>query len=142
VLTLALGIGATPRDRFGRLGTLDRTRRRMLVGRMLAAHRNIQCAHAHGEMVQDRFEDTMPSFDEPIVVGFIDVGLASWTRTCLRYLYPRLVTRDVLFSHDGDLPRCIEVFLDVAMWKEIGGPRPVIDGLGAEKLIAITKPPH
>lgn len=28
------------------------------------------------------------------------------------------------------------------MWKEIGGPRPVIDGLGTEKLIAIMKPPH
>jgi O-methyltransferase len=224
---------------FGRLGTLDRTRRTALVKRILTAHANVQCAHTHAEMariitrifaipddrpgciveagcfkggsttklsiaaaqvgrklvvfdsfdgipdndephdqtifgdqarfdrgayagqlaevtenvrrygeidvcemVQGWFEDTMPAFDEPIALGFVDVDLASSTRTCLRYLYPRLIPGGVLFSHDGHLPLCIEVLRDVRMWKEIGGPRPVIDGLGTEKLVSITKPPH
>jgi len=86
------------------------------------------------------FENTMPSFAEPIAVGFIDVDLASSTRTCIRYLYPRLVAGGVLFSHDGHLPLCIDVLRDDAMWEAIGGPRPILTGRGKDKLVAIRKP--
>jgi O-methyltransferase len=92
------------------------------------------------EFVKGWFDETMPHFREPVVVGFVDVDLAASTRTCLEYLYPRLVPGGVLFSHDGHLPRCVEVLRDEGMWERIGGPRPAMDGLGTRKLVAIRKP--
>ena len=92
------------------------------------------------EMVPGWFSDTMPKFRDPIAIGFIDVDLASSTRTCLEQLYPRLIPGGVLFSHDGHLPLCIDVLRDQAMWKAIGGPTPVMTGLGTDKLVAIQKP--
>lgn len=86
------------------------------------------------------FEDTLPAFDEPVAVGFIDVDLASSTRTCLEHLYPRLIPGGVLFSHDGHLPLCIDVLRDSRIWAAIPGPPPIITGLGAEKLVSIRKP--
>lgn len=92
------------------------------------------------EMRAGWFEDTLPHFHEPVAVGFIDVDLASSTRTCLTYLYPRLIPGGVLFSHDGHLPLCLDVLCDARFWAGIPGPPPVISGLGAEKLVAIRKP--
>lgn len=86
------------------------------------------------------FEDTLPTFTEPIAVGFIDVDLASSTRTCLENLYPRLIPGGVLFSHDGHLPLCIDVLRDQALWDRIDGPPPVITGLGTAKLVSIRRP--
>ena len=92
------------------------------------------------EMIPGWFDATMPQFRDPVAVGFIDVDLASSTRTCLENLYPRLIPGGVLFSHDGHLPLCIEVFRDRAMWERIGGSPPIITGLGTDKLVAIQKP--
>ena len=92
------------------------------------------------EMVPGWFENTMPAFKEPVAVGFIDVDLASSTRTCLSHLYPLLISGGVLFSHDGHLPLCIEVLGDAKMWERIGGPKPIITGLGIRKLVSIRKP--
>lgn len=92
------------------------------------------------EFRQGWFEDTLPTFADPVAVGFIDVDLASSTRTCLEQLYPRLVPNGVLFSHDGHLPLCIDVLTDSALWKRIGGPMPEITGLGTDKLVTIRKP--
>jgi O-methyltransferase len=86
------------------------------------------------------FEDTLPAFDEPVAVGFIDVDLASSTRTCLAHLYPRLIPGGTLFSHDGHLPLCIDVLRDPRFWARVPGPPPIITGLGAEKLVSIRKP--
>jgi len=92
------------------------------------------------ELVPGWFEDTMPAFREPVAVAFIDVDLAESTRTCLSHLYPLLISGGVLFSHDGHLPLCIEVLRDARMWEGIGGPRPIITGLGTSKLVSIQKP--
>lgn len=92
------------------------------------------------EMRAGWFEDTLPAFDEPVAVGFIDVDLASSTRTCLAHLYPRLIPGGVLFSHDGHLPLCIDVLRDRQFWARVPGPPPIITGLGAEKLVSIRKP--
>jgi O-methyltransferase len=92
------------------------------------------------EFIKGWFSETMPRLTEAIAVAFIDVDLADSTRTCLRYIYPRLAPGGVLFSHDGNLPLCIEVFKDEEMWNEIGGPRPTIAGLGQDKLLVVTKP--
>lgn len=44
-----------------------------------------------GRFIKGWFEDTMPVFNERIIAAYIDVDLASSTKTCLKYLYPLLV---------------------------------------------------
>jgi len=83
----------------------------------------------------------MPKFSKSIVAIYLDVDLASSTRTCLKYLYPLLVPGGVLYSQDGHLPLVIDVFKDDEFWKkEVSYPKPHIEGLGKKKLIKIVKP--
>lgn len=87
------------------------------------------------------FDDTMPDFSESIAAIYLDVDLASSTRTCLKYLYPLLVPGGVLYSHDGMFPIVIDVFNDAEFWeKEVCYPKPHVEGLGKQKLIKIVKP--
>ena len=93
------------------------------------------------ELIKGWFDDTMPKFSKPIVAIYLDVDLASSTRTCLKYLYPLLVPGGVLYSQDGHLPFVIDVFKDDEFWnKEVGYPKPHIEGIGKQKLIKIVKP--
>lgn len=93
------------------------------------------------EFVKGWFEDTMPHFHEPIALAFIDVDLASSTRTCLRNLYPLLIPGATIFSHDGHLPLCIPAVDDDRFWeKEVGFPKPALPGVGRKKLLQIAKP--
>lgn len=93
------------------------------------------------ELIKGWFDDTMPKFSKSIVAIYLDVDLASSTRTCLKYLYPLLVPGGVLYSQDGHLPLVIDVFKDDEFWKkEVGYPKPHIEGLGKKKLIKIVKP--
>jgi len=90
--------------------------------------------------VKGWFEDTMPDFKEPIAAIYLDVDLASSTRTCLKYLFPLLENGGILYSQDGHLPLVIDVFNDEEFWrKEVGCKKPIIQGLGEEKLIKIVK---
>jgi O-methyltransferase len=92
------------------------------------------------EFVVGWFDDTMPSFKEPIAVGYIDVDLAASTRTCFRYLYPLLVDGGVLYSQDGHLPLVVAVLADESFWRDtVGVERPPIPGLGERKLVAIRR---
>jgi O-methyltransferase len=87
------------------------------------------------------FEDTMPGFDDPIAAAYIDVDLASSTRTCLKYLYPRLSPGGVLMSQDGDFPLVMAVFDDDSFWlNEVGCEKPPIVGLGRSKILKVVKP--
>jgi O-methyltransferase len=86
------------------------------------------------------FEDTLPRFDQPIGVAYVDVDLESSTKTCLKYLYPRLISGGTLFSQDGHLPWVIKILNDSGFWnKEVGFEKPAIPGLGKKKLLAIGK---
>ena len=86
------------------------------------------------------FEDTMPAFSMKIAVVYLDVDLASSTKTCLKFLYPLIIPGGVLYSQDGDIPLVIEVFNDDEFWeKETGFKKPNIEGLGKKKLIRIVK---
>ena len=90
--------------------------------------------------VKGWFEETMPFFNRRIAAAYLDVDLASSTRTCLKYLYPLLVPGGVIFSQDGDFPLVIEVFNDDRFWEEeVGCKKPYIEGLGERKLIKIVK---
>jgi O-methyltransferase len=93
------------------------------------------------EYVQGWFENSMPGFHQPVAAAYVDVDLASSTRTCLKYLYPLLVPGGAIFSHDGHLPLVQEVLRDDGFWQdEVGYPRPPIEGLGERKLVVIRKP--
>jgi O-methyltransferase len=86
------------------------------------------------------FDDTMPGFQEPISAIYLDVDLASSTRTCLIHLYPLLEAGGVLYSQDGHLPLVVDVFDDADFWRnEIGCQKPSILGLGKRRLIKIVK---
>jgi O-methyltransferase len=91
--------------------------------------------------VKGWFEETLPSFHEPIIAAFVDVDLASSTRTCLKYLYPLLVPGGTIYSHDGHLPLVIDVLRDERFWlEEVGFPKPPMEGLGTHKVVKIVKP--
>lgn len=86
------------------------------------------------------FEETLPQFHEPVAAVFLDVDLASSTRTCLKHLYPLLSPGGCLFSHDGHLLPVVEVYADRSFWeREVGCPRPEIQGLGTEAFLRIVK---
>lgn len=95
---------------------------------------------AHCRFVEGWLENTLPTFKKRVAAVYIDVDLASSTRTCLKYLYPLLERGGVLFSQDGHLPLVIEVFEDDDFWlNEVGCEKPHISGLGEKKLISIKK---
>jgi len=86
------------------------------------------------------YEDTMPGFKEKIVAAYLDVDLASSTKTCLKYLYPLIEPGGILYSQDGDFPLVIDVFDDDEFWEtEVGCKKPVIEGLRTSKMLRIIK---
>ena len=86
------------------------------------------------------FNVTMPQFNKKISAIYLDVDLASSTKVCLKYLYPLLVPGGILVSQDGDFPLVIDVFDDDSFWEnEVGCKKPMIEGLGVNKMIKIKK---
>jgi len=90
--------------------------------------------------VKGWLQDTLPSFHEPVVVAFIDVDLASSTRTAFSHLWPLVIAGGSAFSHDGGLPAVRAVLGDETFWQqEVGCPRPTMHGLGKSRLVHIPK---
>lgn len=86
------------------------------------------------------FEETLPLFNEPVAMAYLDVDLAASTRTCLKYLYPLLSPGGAIYSQDGDFPLVIDVFKDEKFWiEELGcSTIPEMEGLG-KKITIIRK---
>ena len=92
------------------------------------------------EFVPGWFEDTLPSLQEPIIGAYLDVDLAASTKTCLKYLYPRLVPGGFIVSQDGDFPLVVEAVDDDRFWEaEVGCKKPVIHGLRSRKMLRIYR---
>ena len=92
------------------------------------------------EFIKGWFEDTMPSFKEPIGVAYVDVDLQSSTKTCLKRLYTLVLPGGSIFSQDGHLPLIIELLNDERFWNnEVKIKKPDIKGLGKIKLVEIIK---
>ena len=86
------------------------------------------------------FEDTLPALDRPLDVVLLDVDLTASTRTCVRWLYPRIRAGGVLLSQDGHLRGTIDLLADERFWRdEVGMPPPAIHGLGVVKLVEIPR---
>jgi len=97
---------------------------------------NIDCCR----FIKGWFDETLPNFKEPIAAIYMDVDLASSTRTCLKYLYPLLEKGGIIYSQDGHLPLVLEVFNDDNFWNnELGYHKPIIHGIKKEKLIRVVK---
>ncbi|PKN94483.1 MAG: methyltransferase [Chloroflexi bacterium HGW-Chloroflexi-6] len=86
------------------------------------------------------FDHTMSNFNNKICAAYLDVDLASSTKTCIQYLYPKIVPGGVLVSQDGDFPLVIDVFDDENFWIEsVGYKKPKILGLHKEKMLVVRK---
>jgi O-methyltransferase len=91
--------------------------------------------------VKGWFDDTLPDIDIDIAGAYIDVDLASSTKTCIKHFWPRLLPGGFLVSQDGDFPLVIEVFDDDKFWElEVGCKKPKIHGLGTNKMLIVYKP--
>jgi O-methyltransferase len=90
--------------------------------------------------VKGFFDETMPYFRHPVVVAYLDVDLASSTRTCLKHLWPLLVPGGTLFSQDGHLPLVLKVFDDDEFWsRELNTKKPRLHGFGTSQLVWCRK---
>ncbi|MDU8946299.1 TylF/MycF/NovP-related O-methyltransferase [Ovoidimarina sediminis] len=92
------------------------------------------------EFVKGYFEETLPEREDVLVGVYLDVDLASSTRTCIGHLWPRLVDGGWLMSQDGHLRLVLDEFKDPNLWVETLGeevPHPL--GFGEEKLIRLQK---
>ena len=86
------------------------------------------------------FSDTMPHFHEPVAVACVNVDLVQSTKDCLRYLYPLTSPGGVIFSQDAHFPWIIKLLNDDSFWEhEIGIKKPLIEGLGSSKFVAIPR---
>jgi len=86
------------------------------------------------------FENTMPKFNKKICLIFMDVDLASSTKTCLKYFYPLLINRGVIFSHDGHIEYVVKMLESDKFWEdEVNYKKPYIEGLRERKLLRIIK---
>jgi len=86
--------------------------------------------------VKGWFADTLPALVEPVDVVLLDVDLVESTRTCVRWLYPRIRAGGTLLSQDGHLTGTIALLSDPRFWRdEVGVVAPLVHGLGSEKLI-------
>lgn len=70
------------------------------------------------------FEETLPQFDEPVVVAYVDVDLRESLATCVRYLWPRLVPGGFLFTHEARSYQIASLFYDREWWCENLGCEP------------------
>lgn len=86
------------------------------------------------------FEDTLPLFEGAVDVALLDVDLLSSTRTCLKYLAPRLREGGAIFSQDGHLEAIVDLLRDADFWRsEVSIEPPKIAGLGINKFLEITR---
>lgn len=87
------------------------------------------------------FAETMPRFRQPVAAAFIHVDMVESTRACVKRLYPLLVPGGSIVSRDGNFAEVTRLLGDRGFWsREVGGPKPVIEGLGTARLLVITKP--
>ena len=70
------------------------------------------------------FQDTLPKLNEPVALAFCDVDLADSLRTCLKYLWPRLVEGGVLFTHEAMQREIFSIFHDGEWWRRNLGCAP------------------
>lgn len=90
-------------------------------------HGQINICHFH----KGWFEETLPDFQEPVVLAFLDVDLRSSLETCVRALWPLLVPGGTLFVHEAPHLEISSLFFDELWWREhLDAPAPGLVGAG------------
>lgn len=64
------------------------------------------------------FEETMPAFDEPVALAFLDVGLRSSAESAVRELWPLLGDDCYLYTHEAKHMEIATLFFERAWWCE------------------------
>jgi len=64
------------------------------------------------------FEETMPGFDDPVALAFLDVGLRSSAETAVEELWPLLGEGSYLFTHEAKHMEIATLFFDAEWWAE------------------------
>ncbi len=64
------------------------------------------------------FNDSLPGFDKPVILAFIDVDLVSSLETCLRYIWPQLQDGCAAFTHEATHREIAAFFFDSEWWRE------------------------
>lgn len=82
--------------------------------------------------VKGYFEETLPRLDiPPLVMVFLDVDLKASLKTCLKYLWPKLVPGSRLYSHEAQDLNFVSLFFDKEWWSSMfGQPTPGFVGAG------------
>lgn len=70
------------------------------------------------------FEETMPAFDDPVAVAFLDVGLRDSAETSVRHLWPLLLDGGHLFTHEAKHMEIAGLFYDADWWRGTLGCEP------------------
>jgi len=92
------------------------------------------------DFVPGFFQDTMPDWQGRAAAIILDVDLVESTKTCLRYLWPRLSLGGVLFSQDGHLSEICDLLNDKKFWAELGEKNaPGFVGLGKKQMVYAFK---
>jgi O-methyltransferase len=92
-------------------------------------------------LVPGWFHETLPCFQQPVAVAYLDVDLASSTMACIKHLWPLLSPGGVIFSQDGHITAVIEALEDPTWWLDElhCAKAPHLYGAGTSKLIYIAK---
>lgn len=106
----------------------------MFAGRLDEVRANV-AAHGDAERCTFHpgwFSDTLPGFDEPVVLAFVDVDLRTALEDCVAHLWPRLAPGCALFVHEAPHHEIASLFYDETWWRErLGEPAPGLAGAGS-----------
>lgn len=84
------------------------------------------------EFVQGWFDQTLPSFDRPVVLAFVDVDLEASLHTCVKYLWPRLTSDGYFFTDEAVGTDYVALFYSERWWRrEFDRTPPGLIGAGA-----------
>jgi hypothetical protein len=64
------------------------------------------------------FDKTMPGFNEPVVMAFLDVDLIDSAKPCLEGLWPNLRPGCRIYTHEARNLALVSVYFDQAWWRE------------------------
>jgi len=64
------------------------------------------------------FEETMPAFEEPVALAFLDVGLRSSAETAVAELWPLLAEEGYLFTHEAKHMEIATLFFEAQWWAD------------------------
>ena len=70
------------------------------------------------EFVNGWFRDTLPPFDEPVLLAFLDVDLEDSLHTCVRCIWPRLVNSGYLFTDECVGTDYVALFYSETWWRK------------------------